>query len=66
MQLNANSHCGMVSVSEMEVEMQHEDMAASTSATETEDYPATADEADESTNEQRVRLPGGTPFWQTD
>ena len=51
----------LVSVSEMEVE--HEDTAASTSATETEDYPATADEADETKNDQlssRVRLPGGT------
>ena len=58
----ANNSCRMVSVSEMEVEMEHEDTAASASATETEDYPGTADEADETRNEQllsRVQLTGG-------
>jgi len=50
------------SVSEMEVEMEGEDTAASISAAETEDYPATGDEDDEAQNEaisSRVRLPGG-------
>ena len=42
--------------------MQHEDMAASASATETEDYPATGDEADDTIDDQQssgVQLTGG-------
>ena len=53
----------MCSEDEMEVEeMEAEDTAASMSATETEDYPGSADEDDEAHVEQtmsRVRLPGG-------
>jgi len=52
----------MFSVSEMEVDMQHEDTAASASATETEDYPATGDEDDDAVDDQQssgVQLTGG-------
>jgi len=53
-----NSDC-MFSASERE--MEGEDTAGSMSVTETEDYPASADEDDESKEQisSRVRLPGG-------
>jgi len=44
------------------MEVEGEDTAASMSAAETEDYPATGDEDDEAQSEavsSRVRLPGG-------
>jgi len=54
----------MFRVSEMEVEGD-EDTVASLSVTETEDYPATADEDEDSKDQMssRVKLPTGILHW---